>query len=296
MPKEGGMLDSIASFSYRLFKPKSDSPFIPLIKDKYLTAQINIPFPAYAAAIVMISIITCIVVAVTSFIIHSFILHFPLLFTVILTVTWSLIGFAIAFLMGVYYPSLRAKNLAFRIDKVLPYTVEYMAALASGGTTIETLIKRVAEVEEEKALRNVFNFALKQMRLFNVDPAASLLEAAKRSPSTHLRTLLEGLSTIISSSGEAASYLSDFAKKLVDLRRMTLRRILTSMSYISEIYVAIVVVGPAILITILLVIALLGYSLFGFDPATITMLMTFIGIPFLAAMVLIMMDRTLSSV
>ena len=68
------------------------------------------------------------------------------------------------------------------------------------------------------------------------------------------------------------------------------------MGYISEIYVAIVVVGPAILITILLVISMLGYSLFGLDPAMITMLTTFIGIPILAAVVLIMMDKTLSSV
>ena len=296
MPKEGGFLDSLAAFSYRLLKPKSDNPYFPFIKDKYLTAQINIPFPAYASAIVIISIITCIAAASIAFFIHYFILKFPPFFTIILTILWALIGFAVALVLGVYYPSIRAKSLAFKIDRILPYTVEYMAALATGGVSIEALLKRVAEVEDEPAIKNVFNYALKQMRLFNVDPATSLLDAAKRSPSMHLRTLLEGLSTVISSSGEISGYLSDFARKLVELRRNTLRRILTSMGYISEIYVAIVVVGPAILITILLVISMLGYSLFGLDPAMITMLTTFIGIPILAAVVLIMMDKTLSSV
>ncbi|RLF18341.1 MAG: hypothetical protein DRJ68_06895 [Thermoprotei archaeon] len=296
MAKGGGLLEGLAAFSYRVLKPKSNEPYFPFIKDSFLTAQINVPFPAYTSAIVVLTVIVGVVATVVSFFVHFFILKFPLMWSILLTAVWGILGAAATLASGVYYPSLKSKSLAHRINLTLPYVVEYMAALAAGGASIETLLKRIAEVEKEKALKGIFGFALKNMKLFNMDPVLSLLEAAKRSPSAHLRNLLQGLATVIASSGDIASYLSEFAKSLVDLRRNSLRRVLTSMGYITEVYVALVVVGPAILITMMLIVTLLGYSLFGFDPTLLTMLMTFLGIPFLSALMLIIMDRTLSSV
>lgn len=296
MPMEGGLLEALSSFSYRLFKPRSDAPFIPFAKASYLKAQMDIPFPAYASAVVLMSIIACIGSAIASFIIHGLLLSFPMLYTLVLTALWALIGFSIAFTFGVYYPSIRSKELAFKIDRALPYTVGYMAALASAGITIEVLIRRIVEIEREKAIKNVFSLVLRQMMIFNVDPNKALYEAASRSPSIRLKALLEGFSTVISSSGDIAGYLAEYSKSLIEFKRSVLRRVLTSIGYISEIYVALVVVGPMIIITILIVVAMLGQQLFGADPMLVTMLTIFVLIPVLAAVVLLLMDRTLSSV
>lgn len=296
MSKGEGLLEAISSFSYRLFKPSSRSPFISFISERYLKAQMGIPFPAYASAVVFISIIVCAVSAIVSFIVHALVLGLTILYTLVLVAVWAILGFSVTFTIGVYYPYVRSKNLAFRIDKALPYTVEYMAALASAGITIETLIRRTVEIESEKAIRNIFSFILRQMTIFNVDPIKALYEAANRSPSTNLKALLEGLSTVIGSSGDVSGYLMDYAKSLVEFRRSTLRKVLTAIGYLSEMYVALVIVGPIIIITILIIVAMLGQQIFGVDPVSVTMFTTLVLIPVLAAVVLILMDKTLSSV
>ncbi|MEM4576583.1 MAG: type II secretion system F family protein [Candidatus Nezhaarchaeales archaeon] len=296
MSKGNGLLEAISSFSYRLFKPSSNSPFISFVRERYLKAQMGIPFPAYASAVVFMSIMVCVASAIVSFIVNALVLGLPMLYVLVLVVVWAILGFSVTFTVGAYYPYVRSKNLAFRIDRALPYTVEYMAALASAGTTIETLIRRTVEIESEKAIKNTFCFILRQMAIFNVDPIKALYEAANRSPSIHLKTLLEGLSTVIGSSGDVSGYLMDYAKSLVEFRRSTLRKVLTAMGYLSEMYVALVIVGPIIIITILIIVAMLGQQLFGVDPVSVTMLTAFVLMPVLAAIVLVLMDKALSSV
>ena len=83
-----------------------------------------------------------------------------------------------------------------KIDDGLLYSLGYMTVLSASGLGIETIMERVAEVEENQSIKQIASKFVMNMRLFGMDITNSFEDIASRSASETLKFVIESINTI----------------------------------------------------------------------------------------------------
>lgn len=267
-----------------------------VFRDIYYTAGFSEPFDAYLSKCITAYIFSAPVVTLAAFLLHTTILRYPLPFSVILTSLLVLIYSLLFLAFALYYPVYRRHAKGLKIDSRIPYTISYFAALAAAGMGIENLVERVAEVEDVKEIAREFTLFLTDIKVLGFDVLTALERRAKMSPSIVLSLFFTGLRDTYITVGNLYEYASFMARRLLELKRYTLRSVLNSVSMIAEAYVTLMVAAPLMFVIMLAIMGMLGGTVAGLPPQLIILVLLMVGIPTSAIAVLLMLDGVLARV
>ena len=205
----------------------------------------------------------------------------------------SLLLTALALFGLLYYPVYHKNQMSKKIDNTLIYTVSYMTVLASSGVSFERIMENVAEVEAKGPLKRLVSKFITDVRLLGFPMSRALKDMASRSPSKSLTQLLEGVDNISQTSGDLKSLFDFNYRQLLNVKRQQLLKMLNSLTYIGEIYVTLMVVAPILFIVMLTILSILGGGASAGGSITQLNLLVFLGLPFIAAAFLVILDTVL---
>jgi flagellar protein FlaJ len=277
--------------SYGLFK--GVSPRFKAFKQIYEKSGIPIFYESYVSLMLFSLPATFVSSCVIGAVIHHFLFDLALFQYILAVIIFSCVTSLIVLMIFILYPLYCRSQRRKKIDANLVYTAGYMGVLSAGGISIERIFERVSEVEQQPAIKDLIRRFLTNIKVFGLDVISSLRDVADRSPSEVFSRLLAGVTNTVQTSGDLKGLLMFEANRLLHAKREQLKRTLGSLTYLAEIYVTAVVVSPIVVIIMLTILSILGTAAFGLPPVVQMNLLVFLGIPMIATVFVIVLDRIL---
>lgn len=228
----------------------------------------------------------------STYAIHTMILQVSGSQLIIAVSTLSLTITLMAGILVLFYPINKKNERTKKIDNGLLYSLGYMTVLSASGLGIETIMERVAEVEENQSIKQLASKFVMNMRLFGMDISSSLEDIASRSASEIFKFVIESINNNIQTSGELKNLFKFEVDRQMQRKRDELKKTLNSLTYLGELYVALLVVAPILFILIITILSILGTSASGGSILQLN-LITFLGMPLLSTMFIIILDTTM---
>ena len=228
--------------------------------------------------------------AVSSAVIHNLLFRMSLPRMILVALSLSLVTTDIAAILYLIYPLYRRNQNRNKIESNLIYTLSYMDILSAGGASIESIMERVSDVEENPQIRQLARKFVVDIRLLGFDVVTTLEDVSKRTPSGALKRLLESIIHNIRTSGDLRGLFGYEIKRLFQAKRESLKSMMRSLNYLGEMYVALMVVGPILFILMISILSIFSGST---SSAVQLNLIVFFGMPILAAVFIIILDTVL---
>jgi len=258
-----------------------------------MTSGINTYLDDYIQRAKIITAISVVAFLTTSYLIFNFFLKLTPLRLFLAAFATTLIGSAITGFLLIYYPYYKRGEAKNRLEDGLIYFLSYMAVLSASGMSIERILDRITTVEDNPPLIHLAKKFMINVRLFGMDVRTALKDVAEMSPSKTLAKQIEGIRTVIATSGDLKNLLVFEVDRQLQSKKEKLKTKLNTLVYIGEIYVAMMVIMPTSLILIISILSILGANTLGGSAVTQMNLIVFIGIPILGAIFTILLDQTL---
>ena len=261
-------------------------------RDIYSESGIKMLYRDYIQRSALILAAVLILSAMGSYALHIYVLQVTgtqmLAAVSVMTMTVTLL----AGVLILFYPMQRKSENTKKIENGLLYSLGYMTVLSASGLGIETIMERVAEVEDNESIRQLATKFVLNMKLFGMDITSSLMDVAHRSSSEVLKYVIESITNNIQTSGELKNLFKFEVERQMRVKRENLKKILSTMTYMGELYVALLVVGPILFILIITILSILGGGASSGSVLQLN-LITFIGVPILATGFIILLDTSI---
>ena len=288
-------ISGIYAKGYRLLGKRLTNLFdrLSTLETKLEKAGIPVPYQAYISGIVLISLIAGVVGLMAGIVISFLVnlqpaeLRFFLPFFIAVAACQA--TFAIMYIMPGFSISARKK----KFSEELPYFMGYMATLASSGLTLEGIFKAITRENTNEEIVLSARTLVRDIDMFGMDVITAIRELIRRSPSEPWSELLEGLIATVQTGGKLKDYFLATAKVQMEEKKFILKKMTSSLGVIAEMYTIMLVVFPLMTIIMLAVMALMstgGGGLFGMPIDMLMKLITYLMVPIMGMMVLLMMD------
>jgi flagellar protein FlaJ len=175
----------------------------------------------------------------------------------VLLVLPALLGAAFYVAQSVY-PDYRAGDRRRKIDRDLPYAVNYIAAMSSAGIVPTVLLRDLARETTYGEVSREVAWLVRDIDLLGIDLLTSINRAIARSPSLRFQEFLQGAKTTILSGGDLKDYFSSKAEQYMGENRRTQREFLDGLGILAESYVTVVIAGPLFMLVLLSIMLLIG--------------------------------------
>ena len=252
-----------------------------------------IAYKAYVAFMILTSIIAFIIAMAASFLIIPLITKITYFSG--MNFTFSLAAAAVtamATIMVMYiYPGMKASNRNGPIDKNLPYISNFLTLLSSSNVPPSVIFESVAKIDTLKEARLEFSNIIRDIQIFGSDLMSSILDNARLTPSDSLRELLIGYVATVRTGGNPTEYLKVTSEKISQERMTKLDAMLESLSAMAEIYIMLLVAAPLLFAVLFVTLGMIGSgTVGGLSMGTLLYLMTYLGIPILGAVLMVMIS------
>lgn len=260
-------------------------------KEIYSESGIELLFRDYVKRSTLIIATVFILSAISSYFVHVAVLHVSGTKMILAVSTMTMTITTLSVLIILFYPLQRKSENTKKIESGLLYSLGYMTVLSASGLGIETIMERVAEVEDNESIRQLASKFVLNMKLFGMDIISSLLDITQRSSSSVLKHLIGSITNNIQTSGELKSLFKFEVDRQIQAKRENLKKMLNTMTYMGEFYVALLVVGPILFILIITIMSTLG----GGNTGSILQLnlITFLVVPILGTAFIILLDTSI---
>lgn len=293
--KSGG--SKIRYFAYGLFRNRVGRLFPKFkgIRKNLQKALIRVSYRAYVSLIFLSTILTFVASVVTVTVV-LFLFNFLgfLQMSLVSILVWSLgisgIAALLAFLILYVYPSLKANTRKGKLENELPYAASYMSILSSSGSSPDKLFVSLSTTKTMPASTEDAKVVLRDTKLLGTDMFSAVKTAVERSPSPRYTLFMEGLIATIRSGGDLTQFLNDESKELMRSRTLEIRKFLDSLGLMAEMYISLLVAFPLILIIMLGVMSTMGGTMGGMSITAIMYMLTYLAIPFMAMLVILLID------
>jgi flagellar protein FlaJ len=168
---------------------------------------------------------------------------------------FSLIVFAVLacfmamFLLFILYPRVRGWERKKGIDGHLPYAISWMSFMATTGVIPYLIFKKLAEAEEFFGeVSQEAKLIVKDVELLGFDFVSALRNLASVTPSTNMRTFIQGAITNVLSGGEMGTYFVSKAQEAMGENRKKFNEFISTLGFISEVYIIGLVAAPLLVI------------------------------------------------
>jgi flagellar protein FlaJ len=155
-------------------------------------------------------------------------------------------------------PASKAKSRGKDMDMRLPYSTNYVAAMASAGVIPQEIFKSLAKQTIYGEMSKEAAWVYKDLHVHGKDIITALRRSTARSPSTKYQELLQGAITTITSGGDLTAYFRQKADRYQWENRVEQKSFIETMGLMAETYVTAAVAGPLFLIVIVAIIVLMG--------------------------------------
>jgi flagellar protein FlaJ len=260
-------------------------------REIYDESGISIVFSDYTKRMTLTVSIVFVLTAISTAFIHRLIFQLSLFRLVIAAFTLSIVTANIAAFLHMVYPLYRRNQMQKKMENSLIYTLSYMDILSAGGGSIEGVMERVSEVEENPQIMQLAKKFIMDIRLLGFDVSSALQDVKSRTPSNVLKRLLESINHNIKTSGDLRSLFSYEIGRLFQSKREGLKNLMRSLTYLGEMYVALMVVGPILFILMITILSI--FSGGGSSSALQLNLIVFFGMPIIAAAFVVILDTVL---
>ncbi len=315
----GGGMSAIDTFAFRIFGEKilEYEDHFSMFRIKLRQAQIPLPVEQYVSTAILYSLFAGLFGGLTGLFLGGLLfrgitpesivstLHIssrvtravetpgfiearlPLLLTFVGGILLFLLLAALTYGLIMSYPPMKADSRKRAINEVMPHATAFLYVLQrGGGMTIFDTMKSLAEHAHLYGnTSREFGNIIRDMEYFGKDMQDSLWDAADRTPSEHLKDLVDGLISIVSSGGDVTLYLNNKTEHYKSEANKAHRRFLETLGLLAEVYITVFVVGPLFLMIILVVMNLIDNG----GPAKLYLLV-YGAIPFGTVIFLIFLD------
>ncbi|HIQ03998.1 MAG TPA: hypothetical protein EYH40_06250 [Desulfurococcales archaeon] len=267
------------------------------LKKYYYASGLPYSFQAYIALLTLITILVCAILFPVFTILHIILFKLPTVIALLLSIPPTIASLLLTYGVLVYYPIVRARVQADKIDISMPYLIAYMTSIAAAGRNIEAILERVAAKGELFNVKREFNRIVSRIAILGQDSVSVLRREAENTTSTLLSTLLDSLAGLVESGGNVKEFLEEFMNHVMRGMENRLREVINSMMFLMEFFISLLVVFPLVFIIIVIVLSSLGGGLvFGIPPMDLIFLVLIIGLPIAAIALVLMISSTLSRI
>ena len=163
------------------------------------------------------------------------------------------------FLLFILYPRVKGWERKGKIDGHLPYAICWMSFMATTGVIPYLIFRKLAETEEFFGeMSQEAKLVVKDVELLGFDFVSALRNLASATPSTHLRTFIQGAMTNALSGGEMGTYFVSKARESMEENRKKLTEFIATLGLISEVYIIGLVAAPLLVIVMFAAMMMLG--------------------------------------
>lgn len=279
--------------SYHLIGDKI-AKFIPIFRDldqSILKSGLKYNFRAYVSLTILSSLIITLSVGVSLPLIFHLLLNMSLISALLFGFGGTLFSFALSIMGFYFYPVYHADKRKRELDDEMPFTMGYMSILATSGVAPEQIFSSISTLNSPLAASREANEVIANINLFGLDIISSLEKVSTRTSSLRFKDALEGIISTIHSGGNLGIYLQAKFKSAMKLRKLNLKKYADNLSVLSEVYVALLLTGPLILVILVSVMSALGGGDMGLlNPELLLSLLTYLAIPVLGTIFLIILD------
>lgn len=157
------------------------------------------------------------------------------------------------------YPGVEAGSRAGRIDKILPYAIEYVFAMASIGVIPYEIFKKLSNAEENYGEVSIeARHIVRDVELLGFDFITALRNLAAVTPSQKMKVFLQGAITTTISGGELDTYFISTAEEYLEERRRNYEDTISLLGILAEFYVTGLVAAPILMLVMMSVMFFLG--------------------------------------
>ncbi len=176
-----------------------------------------------------------------------------------LIVLVSIASFLTMFLLFILYPRVKGWERKGKIDGYLPYAIGWMSFMATTGVIPYLIFRKLAETEEFFGeISQEAKLVVKDVELLGFDFISALRNLASVTPSTHLRTFIQGAVTNALSGGEMGTYFVSKAREAMEENRGKFAEFIEALGLISEVYIIGLVAAPLLIIVMFAAMMMLG--------------------------------------
>jgi flagellar protein FlaJ len=282
---------------YRLLGQHTEKllPRLGELEKQMLRANIKIAFPAYVAFMLLFS-----AVGGATIFISSFLIAFVLGATVVTS-------FLLAFVLGVscllivlgllyVYPSMQAGTRKRLLEEELPYVASHMSVLSRSGLPPERILRSLSDVEavgiRSVAAEEAANID-RDVHYLGLDVISAIERRMRTSPSRRFVDYLDGFVSVARTGGDLTSYFLSAARGFMDQARIAARQLVETLGGLAEAYVSMMVVFPLLMIVMLSIMNMIGGGIGGFSTIFLMQLITYVGIPMMALIMLLLLDSVM---
>ena len=176
-----------------------------------------------------------------------------------LIVLVSIACFLTVFLLLMLYPRVKGWERKGKIDGHLPYAISWMSFMATTGVIPYLIFKKLAETEEFFGeVSQEAKLVVKDVELLGFDFISALRNLASVTPSTPLRTFIQGAVTNALSGSEMGTYFVSKGREAMEENRRKFTEFIETLSLISEVYIIALVAAPILIIVMFAAMMMLG--------------------------------------
>jgi flagellar protein FlaJ len=163
------------------------------------------------------------------------------------------------FLLFILYPRVKSWERKGKIDGHLPYAICWMSFMATTGVIPYLIFRKLAETEEFFGeISQEAKLVAKDVELLGFDFVSALRNLASATPSTHLRTFIQGAITNALSGGEMGTYFVSKSRETMEENRKKFTEFITTLGLISEVYIIGLVAAPLLVIVMFAAMMMMG--------------------------------------
>jgi len=171
----------------------------------------------------------------------------------------ALACFLSLFLLFILYPRVKSWERKRKIDGHLPYAISWMSFMATTGVIPYMIFRKLAETEEFFGeVSQEAKLVVKDVELLGFDFISALRNLTSATPSTNLRTFIQGALTNALSGGEMGTYFMSKARETMEENRKKFAEFLEVLGLISEVYIIGLVAAPILIIVMFAAMMMLG--------------------------------------
>ena len=170
-----------------------------------------------------------------------------------------LVCFLAMFLLFILYPRVKGWERKRMIDGHLPYAISWMSFMATAGVIPYMIFRKLSEAEEFFGeVSQEAKLVVKDVELLGFDFISALRNLTSTTPSTNLRTFIQGALTNSLSGGEMGTYFISKARETMEENRKKFAEFVEALGLISEVYIIGLVAAPLLIIVMFAAMMMLG--------------------------------------
>ncbi len=253
------------------------------VREDLQLAGLNFTLDEYLSMAIFTSLLTFAIENIVFSFMFGLFLPVPVAMLLSLLLAMSFSG--TVFFLFYSYPVTLAKKRGEEIDKVLPFAVSYMSAIASGKVSPYYLFRTLADFKEYGIVAEECRNIARNIKMFGMNVSDAIKREAMRTPSKNFRELLWGINTTLTTGGDIRLYLQEKANTLMAEYRRKIRKYSQDLSLFTEIYLTLIITG-SIFFTVL---TSLMAATAGLEIVLIQAMIAFLFLPLISSVFLILM-------